>query len=122
MPNPGQLGWIDLTVPDAPAVRDFYSAVIGWDAHPVDLGGYADFTMMPSGGSEPAAGICHARGENAHLPPVWIPYFIVENLSRSLASCADRGGTPIGEVRTMGDSRYAVVRDPAGAVCALYQP
>jgi predicted enzyme related to lactoylglutathione lyase len=26
---PGQIGWIDLTVPDAPALRDFYQAVTG---------------------------------------------------------------------------------------------
>ena len=25
----GRIGWIDLTVPDAEAIRDFYNAVIG---------------------------------------------------------------------------------------------
>jgi predicted enzyme related to lactoylglutathione lyase len=28
-PGPGQIGWIDLTVPDAEAVRDFYQDVTG---------------------------------------------------------------------------------------------
>jgi predicted enzyme related to lactoylglutathione lyase len=26
----GTIGWIDLTVPDAKSLRDFYSAVTGW--------------------------------------------------------------------------------------------
>ena len=25
----GQIGWIDLTIPDAPALRDFYQGVAG---------------------------------------------------------------------------------------------
>ena len=26
----GKIGWIDMTVDDAPAVREFYEAVVGW--------------------------------------------------------------------------------------------
>jgi large conductance mechanosensitive channel protein len=29
-PAPGSIGWLDLTVEDAPRLRDFYSAVVGW--------------------------------------------------------------------------------------------
>ncbi len=31
----GTVGWMDLTVPDAPALRDFYSAVVGWTSSEV---------------------------------------------------------------------------------------
>jgi uncharacterized protein len=58
----GTVGWQDLTVPNAEALRDFYKAVIGWESSPVDLGGYSDFNMISPGTDQPAAGICHARG------------------------------------------------------------
>jgi predicted enzyme related to lactoylglutathione lyase len=72
---PGQIGWIDLTVPDAPALRDFYQGVTGWTPSPVEMGGYQDFCMHPHGEPQPVAGICHG-----------------------------------------------VIEDPAGAVCALFEP
>jgi hypothetical protein len=51
----GQIGWIDLTVPDAPALRDFYQGVTGWTPSPVEMGGYQDFCMHPSGEPQPVA-------------------------------------------------------------------
>jgi hypothetical protein len=66
------------------------------------------------------AGICHARGVNADLPAVWLPYLVVEDLDASLEAVRARGGEVLGEVRSMGDARWVVVRDPAGAVVALY--
>jgi predicted enzyme related to lactoylglutathione lyase len=70
-PAPGQVAWIDLTVPNAEAVRDFYQQVTGWTASSVDMGGYADYCMSSAAGNM-VAGICHARGVNAELPPVWM--------------------------------------------------
>jgi len=120
---PGTIGWVDLTVADAPGVRDFYSAVVGWQASGLDMGGYEDFCMAPPAeGAAPVGGICHARGGNAGLPPVWLVYFIVADLDASLQSVRDRGGEVVAGPKSMGKARYAVVRDPAGAACALYQP
>ena len=67
------------------------------------------------------AGICHARGGNAALPPQWILYFVVENLERSVAACTAAGGQVVAPPRSAGAGRYCVISDPAGAVCALYQ-
>jgi len=74
----GYILWQDLTVSNAIKVRDFYREIIGWDCIPEDMGGYDDFHMVipPSGNS--VAGICHARGENADPPPVWLIYIAVE--------------------------------------------
>lgn len=120
---PGTLAWADLTVQDAGRVRDFYSRVVGWAPSSVDMGGYSDFNMTPVGGDGPAAGICHARGPNADLPPVWMVYFIVEDLERSLRAVENDGGEVVAGPKVMGPgSAYAVIRDPAGAVAALYQP
>lgn len=60
----GAIGWIDLTVPNAPAVRDFYAAVVGWTVQDVKMGDYADYTMRTSESGEAVAGVCHAQGTN----------------------------------------------------------
>ena len=36
-PAVGSISWVDLTVPDAPGVRDFYAAVTGWRPSPVAI-------------------------------------------------------------------------------------
>ena len=88
----GHIGWIDLTVPDADRLRDFYSEVVGWRPDPVDMGGYSDYQMLRPSTGEPVAGVCHAHGVNADLPPVWLIYIVVPNLTDTLARCTSHGG------------------------------
>lgn len=120
--NRGSIGWHDLTVADAPGVRDFYSAVVGWTPVPLTMGEYDDYIMTQPGTDEAAAGICHARGSNANIPPQWLIYINVADLDASLAACHERGGSVVDGPREMAGGRFAVVKDPAGAVCGLWQP
>src|ERR1019366_80473 len=119
--NGGTIAWVDLTVPDAPAIRDFYQAVTGWSASEVPMGDYSDFSLAPGPDAAPVAGICHARGVNAELPAQWLVYIIVADLDVSIARCLERGGEVlVGPKSLGGDNRYCVIRDPAGAVAALF--
>lgn len=118
----GSINWADLTVENAPQLRDFYREVVGWGTAGVDMGGYSDFCMTESHTDNAVAGICHARGLNAGLPPVWLIYITVAELDVSMARCKELGGEVIAEPRTMGQQgRYCIVRDPAGAVAALFE-
>ena len=117
----GKIGWLDLTVPDADSVSQFYQAVAGWTRSAVEMEGYSDFCMHPPGIEHPVAGICHARGNNAGLPAQWLMYITVANLAGSLAACRAGGGEVIREPGAAGEGQFAVIRDPAGAICALYQ-
>jgi uncharacterized protein len=119
----GSMVWVDLTVADAEEVRDFYREVVGWQAEPLDMGGYSDFVMKLPATGEAVAGVCHARGANADLPSTWLMYVVVASLDGSLARCLGRGGRVIAGPKTMGaQGRYAVIADPAGAVVALFEP
>lgn len=118
----GEIGWIDLTVPEAAKVRDFYSQVVGWEHAEVDMGGYSDFSMNLPGAGKTVAGICHSRGVNADLPAQWLIYINVDNLEASLKACERAGGKVLREATALGSGRMAVIQDPAGAVAALYQP
>jgi len=112
----GTVNWHDLTVPNAAEVRDFYSAVVGWTSEGLDMGGYEDYVMKsPSG--DGVSGICHARGVNAGVPAQWLLYITVSNLGEALEKVLANGGEVV--YQSAGGS-MAVIKDPAGAVCALY--
>jgi uncharacterized protein len=119
----GRIFWLDLTVPDAESTRDFYRQVVGWAAQDVamkDAGdSYADYNML-SGDGKPAAGICHSRGTNAGLPPVWMIYLPVGNLAESLRRVEEEGGRIIRAVQgSSGEYAYAAIEDPVGGCMAL---
>lgn len=117
----GSIAWRDLTVERAEDVRAFYEAVVGWQTSAVGMGDYDDYNLMPPGGEDAVAGICHARGPNAGLPPQWLIYIVVEDVDESAARCVELGGTLVSEPKALGPGRFCVIRDPAGAVCALYE-
>lgn len=120
--RPGSIVWTDLTVEKAPAIVDFYRAVAGWQPEEVPAGDYSDFKMVLPESGRAVAGICHARGQNANLPPQWLIYIVVENLDASVSECWAQGGRVLVGPKEVGpDERYCVIRDPAGAVAALIQ-
>jgi predicted enzyme related to lactoylglutathione lyase len=118
----GTVGWCDLTVPDATEVMEFYRAVVGWDVADVAMGDYADYMMHSPGDPHGVAGICHARGLSADLPAQWLVYIVVDDVDRAAERCCALGGEIVAEPRVMAGGRFCVVRDPAGAVCALWTP
>lgn len=120
---PGSIVFADLTIPNADVVRDFYQEVLGWTADPIDMKDgeekYADYIMKDSTGNG-VGGVCHARGVNLGIPPVWILYVAVADVVASLDKCRALGGKVIREARNAeGILVYAIIEDPAGAVLAI---
>ena len=120
-PAIGSVAWRDLTVGDAEGIRDFYQSVVGWDSAEVAMDDYFDFSMVTPLTGETVAGVCHARGVNQELPPLWLIYIVVDDLAESLRVCKELGGSVIVESRPLAEGLFCVIRDPAGAVCALFQ-
>jgi len=119
----GRIAWIDLTVPEAPAACDFYRQVVGWSVQNVKMedgeGRYADYGMHSPGGRA-AAGICHARGVNKGLPPVWMLYLPVGDIAESRRRVDEEGGQIIKTtLGANGELAVVVVQDPVGASLAL---
>lgn len=122
-PGVGRIAWLDLTVAAAVATRDFYQAVVGWSVQDVAMQDgderYADYTMLGGDGA-PAAGVCHARGTNRDLPPVWMIYLPVGDLAESLSRVPEEGGRVVTAMQDeAGAFMYAVVQDPVGVYLAL---
>ena len=120
--NVGAITWADLTVKDAERIRDFYHAVVGWDIKPVDMGEYQDYCLSKPKNGQNVAGVCHARGENADIPPVWLMYITVNDLDLSVLECKKRGGKILVPPKPAGGAkRFCVIQDPAGAIVALIE-
>lgn len=117
----GQIAWNDLTVPDAEPIRKFYEAVVGWESSPVTMDGYSDYSMTDAQGNV-VTGVCHARGENAGIPPCWLMYVTVADLDACVSRCQSSGGKVVDGPRATGNARIAVIQDPVGAVLALFEP
>lgn len=122
-PEIGSITWLDLTVPDAEKVKDFYSKVVGWKAAPVSVGDYNDFNMNSPDSGKTNAGICRKQGGNAHLPSQWMIYITVKNIEESSMVCKENGGKVLSQPKEMtGYGKFCVIKDPAGAVCTLFEP
>ncbi|HXH59868.1 MAG TPA: VOC family protein [Fimbriimonadaceae bacterium] len=117
---PGEIVWHDLTVDDAASVRDFYSAVVGWESSDHDMGDYEDYVLQTPGGAT-SVGVCHARGTNANVPHMWLMYVRVESVSESVEQCMAFGGDVVDGPRMVGNSKFCIIRDPAGAFLALIE-
>lgn len=118
----GCISWLDLTVSDATTTRDFYREVVGWSVQEVEMKDtgerYVDFNMLGADG-KPTAGVCHARGVNIGLPPIWMIYLPVDDLPESLRRVREGGGKIIATGGTDGEDAYAVIQDPVGVYLAL---
>ncbi|GAB4331398.1 MAG: VOC family protein [Calditrichia bacterium] len=119
--NNGDILWTDLTVENAEELVRFYKEVIGWETGTVSMGDYNDYTMHRSSDGKPVAGICHKRGINSEIPPVWMVYITVENVDSAAEKVTQLGGEVLLPPTNMGENaKFCVIKDPAGAICALY--
>lgn len=119
----GHIAWLDLTIAEAASTADFYKQVIGWSVHDLamkqDAHDYADYVMQGENGKA-IAGVCHARGVNAGLPPVWLIYLPVGDMQESLKRVAEEGGTVLRAIKGKGGEYvYAAIQDPVGAIFAI---
>lgn len=117
----GEIAWVDLTVPNAKEVREFYLTVTGWDSDEFNMGDYSDYVVSTPEKKQTVAGIVHARGENADLPPYWLIYIKVRSLEESMEAARNSGGAILAGPKSFGTARFCVVKDPAGAVFGIIE-
>ena len=82
------------------------------------MGGYSDFVMEEPESGKPVTGVCHARGGNADLPAQWLVYFVVPISTPASPRWLSGAAKPFPRsARWVPRRRYALIEDPAGAVC-----
>jgi predicted enzyme related to lactoylglutathione lyase len=118
--NHGRFVWHELMTPDPRAAERFYRDVVGWSAEPWGDGG-KDYTVWSANGV-PLGGMMKLTADAAAMgaPPSWTGYVEVDDTDASVARARELGGSVImGPHTAEGVGRFAILRDPQGAVFAV---
>lgn len=121
---PGTFSWVDLATPDPEAAKSFYGELFGWEMDDQDAGEGAVYTICRLGG-DAVCGLFELPEEMraGGMPPSWTSYVTVGDADTAAARALELGGAAIKEPFDVMDAgRTAVVRDPQGAVLAMWEP
>lgn len=115
----GQYVWYELTTPDVEAAKKFYPTFLGWGVQPFDK----DYQVWTHGGT-PLGGIFRLNEamQQQGVPPNWMPYIEAADVDAAVAKASSLGGSvivPAADIPNTG--RFAVLRDPQGAVFGVYK-
>ncbi len=124
MPKHGQFCWTEIAVGDLPAARTFFSNVFGWHMHEShDPNPAMEYQEYSVGGGYPMGGMYQIDpkffGGNAP-PPHFNNYIAVDDVDATAARAAELGATILnGPMDIPNVGRFAVVKDPVGAMFAI---
>ncbi len=117
----GRFVWHELQTTDPEAAQAFYTALIGWEAKPME-GSDPPYTVFGIGEAmlgglmklPPAAAAAGA-------PPHWLGSVTVPDVDATTAQATDLGATVLMAPMDVPDmGRFSVIRDPQGAVISTW--
>lgn len=117
--TPGIFSWREMITQDVEGSKKFYTELLGWNTHSMDMGGGMQYEMFMQG-ERPVAGMVKSPKEDA--PTTWMNYITVEDLDATVEKAQALGAhvcMPAMEVP--GKGRFAGVVDPQGALIAFWQ-
>lgn len=119
---PGTFSWADLGTPDLEAASAFYARLLGWAGEDRPVPGGSVYRMMSVRGLEVAGLYAMPAEAAAGRPPMWLSYVTVDDVDASAERAADLGATVVERPFDVADAgRLALLRDPQGAMLALWQ-
>lgn len=119
-PGAGTFMWNELLSTDVDKAKAFYSAVLGWEFQPVDMGPMGTYWLVQAGGAL-AGGLGKLDcPDGADIPPHWLGYIAVKDVNDVARRAGDAVIVPPSDIPDVG--RFTMVKDPSGAVVALMTP
>lgn len=117
----GCLTWNELRTREPERAAAFYEGLFGWQTETFRQDGTTVYITVRNSGGWPNGGIMPLDEGSGGASPFWLPYFTAASCAGAAARAeALGGGVEAGPVE-MGAGRVAVVRDPQGAVFALFE-
>jgi len=116
--------WIELATSDPAAAKRFYGDLFDWSAEEQSAGERMTYTLLRLRGKD-VAGLYRMEDEQqkAGIPPHWFTYVFVKSADEAANKAASLGGTVVKSAFDVKDvGRMAVLRDPAGAHFAVWEP
>lgn len=119
--KPGHCRWNELATTDAPAAKNFYTDLLGWEFNrTMPMGERGDYLFIEAEG-RPIGAINPMIREGQ--PPMWLLYLGVDDIGRALDAAKANGGTVINEPHEVpGGEHVFVVTAPDGAMVAFVGP
>ncbi len=118
----GMPSYVELTTPDQPAARAFYTGLFGWELAEVPVDDRGSYYLSASLEGDVVAGIAGRVPGAAGGPAAWGVYLAVDDVDTVTARVAAAGGTvEAGPFDVMELGRMAALRDPTGAGVNLWQ-
>ena len=118
---PGVPCWVDTTQPDPLAASRFYAGLFGWefeDAMPEGADGHYLIGRLRGGD---VAAVASAAPDDARAA-TWNTYVWVDSADEAATKARVAGGAATDPVDVMEAGRMAVVTDPEGATCCVWEP
>ena len=120
----GTPSWVELSTTEDTEALKFYGSLFGWVDDPQEMGPGSIYHMQQLGGL-PAAAIYKMGDEEKiqNVPPHWKTYFTVTSSDETAEQAKEKGGSVLAgpfDVFTAG--RMALLKDPQGAVFAIWEP
>lgn len=118
----GCLGWNELGTRDVDAAKRFYGDLFGWTTEERPMGDMGTYNILKLG-ENPVGGMFDIGDAlPPEVPPHWLAYFTVEGCDAAIEQAKAGGGGLNAGPMDIDPGRFAVLRDPWGAVFAVLQP
>lgn len=115
----GAPAWLELSVPDLAAAKDFYGALFGWTFKTDETSGRRYTDAMLHGAV--VAGLAQIPPGSGQ-PTVWATYLATNDVDTTAEDAVQCGATLlVAPFDVSGRGRAAVIRDVTGAVVGLWQ-
>jgi len=121
--SPGTFGWVELATTDIFKGKSFYEKLLGWQTEDVPIPDGGSYTMARLSGKD-VGGMYQIFGEQKKqgVPPHWLSYILVTNADEISNKANNIGGKVIKDPFDVMDiGRMSVIKDPMGAVFAVWQ-
>src|SRR5690349_11348350 len=117
----GRFVWHELMTRDVPGAKAFYSRIMGWKVEPWAADPNYTVCLANIG---PTAGIFTITADfPAGMPAHWVSYIGTRDVDGTVAAAVRAGGSIVKEPEDIaGAGRYAVLKDPQGALFAILDP
>jgi uncharacterized protein len=124
--DPGTLCWNELFTTNVDQAGKFYVQTFGWKTESIDMGPMGTYTLFNREGAAKGAGniggMLAMPPNMKGVPSNWLAYFAVTDVDASTKKAESLGGATIAppmDIPNIG--RFSIVKDPQGAVFALYK-
>jgi uncharacterized protein len=118
---PGSLTMNQLNTTDTGAAERFYTELFGWRAEQVAAGEQAFWSLYNGDRLNGAMMALPDQQAKAGVPSHWLVYFTSSDLDASVARIGELGGEVVVPPMPIPAGRFAIARDPQGAVFALFE-